>query len=255
MCFLPLEAQIGPAALLRASNNRGDHIRMGATRTARSKSEDAILLDAKAMLAAAVADPAVAKRVGAAYLKHVQADVAQAESLAQDAPLKASASAAGGARVQTLAAKLLLVMEEIRAAATFVGAPAQVQRDLGRGAKWTATKPDALAAAAQTLAKALVAHAKLLKDSGIDAQLRRDLAQLARALDDAHQQHRALRVDKKDATATRKHVFAALRADAHHIRLAARLLHRTQPLALEHFVSPVARHKITPRAAKSAAVA
>ena len=220
---------------------------MGGHQHGRSKGEDDILKDAKAMLAAAKGDAAVSKKLGAKYLKHVDDDVAQAESLEHTKEIEANAATGEGQRVLHLAENLLSVMQDVRDDVKIAGAEPNVQRDFGVGADWKATSPDKLAAAAHAMVAAISAHAKVVSAAGIDAQHRHDLKHFADAIDQSHAHHQKLRADRKDGTAARAHVFAALGADAHHIRLVAGRVHRTQPDLLAHYDSPVPQHVIVHR--------
>jgi hypothetical protein len=218
----------------------------------RGQSEADILADAKAMRKAAEGDAEVAKRLGPAYLKTLHGEIDQGEKLLAGAQLDLLAQTAEGKRVAETAHELLLVMQEIRdAVAAEVPAgsdAANARAAFGVGASWVPTSPDALAVAAKGLAQAIENFPAQVKAAHIDLQHKHDLAHLADALEAGHEKHAKVRADRKDATAARDHLFALLRAAAHHVRLVARVLHRRDPGKLAHFHSPLPAHQVAHRA-------
>jgi hypothetical protein len=214
----------------------------------RTQSDQATLDDAKAMLHAAEGDASVARKLTPRYLAKVRADVAEGERLLQASTEAKGAQLDQSAHVGEGAQELLTVMSEIRDAVQFAGEPDAIQVAFGRGAAWDAHSPGALVAAAHGMVAAFAAHPRLASEAGIDAQHRHDLAHLADALDEAHQHHVELRQARGDTTAARRRAFALLRAEAHHVRLAARLLHRREPEKLARFESPVSHHRVVHRA-------
>jgi hypothetical protein len=219
---------------------------------ARESSEQSILDDAKAMAAAALADAPVHKRLGDAYLKRVDTAIADAQSLVAGKGTIAHAKIAEGTHVHALAEQLLDVMRDIRDSVKLAGESAEAQSAFGVGADWKASSPTLLVTAAHGLEAAFLANPKVAKEAQIDLQHRHDLTQLAGAIDAAHAHHRTLAQDRTDDTAARALAFETLRGMAHHIRLAANLVHRNDAVKRQHFVSPIPQHVVEHHAAAPA---
>lgn len=215
---------------------------------ARSAAEEDTLRDAEAMLAAAESDDAVKKRLGPKFLATMKDGLARARALSGDKSNLDHAKIAEGARVLALATDLLTTMREIRDAAQLSGLSDADQRALGKGHDWKASSPETIEHDAEAMARVFHEHPKLATESNIDKQHLHDLVEGAQAIKEAHGRHRTLAQDRKDDTAARAHEMATLRAEAHHVRLAARVLHRREPGKLAHFESPVPRHRIVHRA-------
>src|SRR5438045_1321442 len=101
--------------------------------TLRSQSEVATLEDAQSMLQAATDDPEVSKKLGAKALTALGDEIAEAKALlAQGAEAKNTKEDAARHAIGT-AAKLLVVMQEIRDAVELSGSDAGVQKTFGKG--------------------------------------------------------------------------------------------------------------------------
>ncbi|HEY1958494.1 MAG TPA: hypothetical protein VGH28_22910 [Polyangiaceae bacterium] len=214
----------------------------------RSNAEQATLDDVDAMLAAAQADAAVKGKLGAGYLATVTKAIAHARGLAGDSAPDAAAQIAESEHVKEIAHALVQTMRDIRDAGKLAELSPATMKTLGEGAAWHENRPAELQIAATELASSLAKNPKLAAAAHVDKQHRHDLVQGAAALLEAHHAHGHARADRKDHSHAREAAFDALRAMAHHIRLAARLAHRGDEAALERFESPVPVHKIVTRA-------
>jgi hypothetical protein len=196
------------------------------------------------MLAAAHADKEVGKELGATYLKHVAEDVAHAEDRVAKRPAEISEAHTNGARLTTLAEQAIKVMETIRGRADLAELPAETLVELGRGKKWTASMPDEVARDAAGMAKSLDGNHDAATKVHATPQVRHDLAHLAKAISDLHVANKGLRAEGKASTHAKASIMAALRADAHHIRLAAHVLHRGDEEKLAAFESTIPMHVV-----------
>jgi len=218
---------------------------MAAPNRDRAQGEADTLLDVKTMLLAATQDKDVHAKLTTAVLKAIEAHVAKAEAMHASAPDEKGAATGATERTLEVAKKLHTVMDEVRLAIEIAHLPESDQHEIGRvGQTFDEHRVDKLADDALKMASGLEKHPDVMKKAGIDKQHLHDLKELAKAVRETHTHHAALVHDRSVATTARDHAFAALRADAHHIRLVARLVHRRNPEGLERFVSPVAMHQV-----------
>jgi hypothetical protein len=220
---------------------------------ARSYSLAVALDELKALAVEAKFDAAVGKKLGPTYLKAVDKQIKDAEASLAESATSASSKKAATSAAKDAAKKLLAVMQEIRDDAQLHAADDATQHLLGKGQRWSLTGDVAhLALAANAMANALhdshLAHA-----AGIDARHVHDLVSLASTVSAMHVAHAGVVKASKASTAARDQLFAGVRATAHHIRLAARLVHRGDAAGLGRFTPSAARHKVAHKPAQPAA--
>lgn len=219
----------------------------------RSQAEQALVDDVKKLVNTAQNDGDVAKKLGAAYLKKADADVTDAEADLAGKPGTLGAQVDAHAATTAATERLIGVMAWIRDEVKLAELPEGIRHAMGEGQKWLATSPGRAVTSAIGMANTLHENPQIAKDADLDAQHIHDLTTFAAAVGAAHLHHGELRDGGHTDTAARDHAFALLRADAHHIRLAARLVHRGDKAKLALYAPTAARHEVKHRAAKGEA--
>jgi len=214
--------------------------------TSRGQSEADSLADLVAMVAAAEADPAVAKVLPANFLKISRERATAFEAMTSGKGKLETDKLLEGDHLAEHCHALARAEEDIRGLSQGLvnGALADA---FAHGTKISEGTPDALVEIADKMAHAIHDHAALAKDMRVDKQLAHDLAHEADAVSAFKKHHGELVRDRSKDTHARDLAKADAQARAHFIRVRAGVAHRGDEAALAAFASPIAHHRVVHR--------